>query len=110
MIRNRLRDRHEGNHPGYALACWLRDYKEQVFLFARDFTVDWTNDVSERGAKKAKRRQHASGYRHSLSALGRWCRLSSYLDSAAAHGTAALGAVRAVIGGKPWLPPLPAVS
>ena len=43
MIRNRLRDRHEGNHPGYALACWLRDYKEQVFLFARDFTVDWTN-------------------------------------------------------------------
>jgi hypothetical protein len=110
MIHNRLRDWHEGNHPGYALACWLRDYKEQVFLFTRDFTVDWTNNVSERGAKKAKRRQHVSGYWHSLSTLGRWCRLSSYLHSAAAHGTAALDAVRAAIEGKPWLPPLPAVS
>ena len=37
---NRHRDRHDGNHPGYALGCWLRDYKEQVFLFARDFMVD----------------------------------------------------------------------
>jgi hypothetical protein len=33
IIHNRLRDWHEGNHPGYALGCWLRDYKEQVFLF-----------------------------------------------------------------------------
>jgi hypothetical protein len=110
MIHNRCRDWHEGNHPGYALACWLRDYKEQVFLFTRDFSVDWTNNVSERGAKKAKRHQAVSGCWHSLATLGRWCRLSSYLDSAAAHGTAALDAVRAAIEGKPWLPPLPAVS
>ena len=110
MIHNRCRDWHEGNHPGYALACWLRDYKEQVFLFTRDFNVGWTNNVSERGAKKAKRHQAVSGYWHSLPMLSRWCRLSSYLDSAAAHGTAALEAVRAVIEGKPWLPPLPAVS
>jgi Transposase IS66 family len=110
MIHNRLRDWHEGNHPGYALACWLRDYKEQAFLFTRDFSVDWTNNVSERGAKKAKRRQAVSGYWHSLPTLGRWCRLSSYLDSAAAHGIAALDAIRAVIEGKPWLPPLPAIS
>jgi transposase len=110
MIHNRLRDWDTGNHPGYALACWLRDYKEQVFLFTRDFDVDWTNNVSERGAKKAKRHQAVSGCWHSLATLGRWCRLSSYLDSTAAHGTAALDAVRAVIEGKPWLPPLPAVS
>jgi transposase len=44
ITHNRLRDWHEGNHPGYALACWLRGYKEQVFLFTRDFAVDWTND------------------------------------------------------------------
>jgi transposase len=35
VIHNRLRDWHEGNHPGYALGCWLRGYKEQVFLFTR---------------------------------------------------------------------------
>ena len=44
IIHNRLRDWDTGNHPGYALGCWLRDYKEQVFLFTRDFAVDWTND------------------------------------------------------------------
>jgi hypothetical protein len=108
--RNRLRDWHDGNHPGYALACWLRDYKEQVFLFTRDFAVGWTNNVSERGAKKAKRHQAVSGYWHTLASLSRWCRIASYLDSAAAHGTTALDAVRAVIEGKPWLPPLPTIS
>ena len=36
IIHNRLRDWHDGNHPGYALGSWLRDYKEQVFLFTRE--------------------------------------------------------------------------
>jgi transposase len=110
MIHNRLRDWDTGNHPGYSLACWLREYKEQVFLFTRDFAVDWTNNVSERGAKAAKRHQAVSGYWHSLPTLARWCRLRSYLDSAAAHGITALDAVRAAIEGKPWLPPLPALA
>jgi transposase len=110
MIHNRLRDWHDGNHPGYALARWLRDYKEQVFLFTRDFAVDWTNNISERGAKAAKRHQAVSGYWHNLATLARWCRLRSYLDSAAAHGVTALDAVRAVIESKPWLPPLTAIS
>jgi transposase len=109
-IHNRLRDWHDGNHPGYSLATWLQQYKEQVFLFTRDFSVNWTNNVSERGAKAAKRHQAVSGYWHSLATLARWCRIRSYLDSAAAHGTTALDAVRAVIEGKPWLPPLPAAS
>ena len=110
MIHNRLRDWDTGNHPGYSLACWLREYKEQVFLFSRDFAVDWTTNVAERGAKAAKRHQAVSGYWHSLPTLARWCRLRSYLDSAAAHGVTALNAVRAAIEGRPWLPPLPAIS
>ncbi len=110
MIHNRLRDWDTGNHPGYSLACWLQEYREQVFLFTRDFAVSWTNNISERGAKAAKRHQAVSGYWHSLPTLARWCRLRSYLDSAAAHGIAALDAVRAAIEGKPWLPPLPALA
>ena len=47
---------------------------------------------------------------HTLATLGRWCRIKSYLDTAAAHGTGALDAVRAVIERKPWLPPLPAIN
>jgi transposase len=110
ITHNRLRDWHEGNHPGYALGCWLRGYKEQVFLFTRDFAVDWTNNVSERGAKAAKRHQAVSGYWHSLATLARWCRLRSYLDTAAAHGITALDAIRDALAGKPWLPPLPAAA
>jgi transposase len=108
ITHNRLRDWHEGNHPGYALGCWLRDYKEQVFLFTRDFAVDWTTNVAERGAKAAKRHQAVSGYWHTLATLARWCRIRSYLDSAAAHGITALDAIRDALTGKPWLPPLPA--
>ena len=111
IIHNRLRDWDGGgNHPGYALGTWLRDYREQVFLFTRNFAVSWTNNVSERGAKAAKRHQAVSGYWHSLATLARWCRLRSYLDSAAAHGVTALDAIRDAITGKPWLPPLPALG
>ena len=110
IIHNRLRDWHAGNHPGYALGCWLRDYKEQVFLFTRDFNVDWTNNVSERGAKAAKRHQAVSGYWHSLATLTRWCRIRSYLDSAAAHGITPLDAIRDALARNPWLPPLPAIT
>jgi transposase len=110
MTHNRLRDWDTGNHPGYALAAWLRAYREQVFLFTRNFAVDWTNNVSERGAKAAKRHQAVSGYWHSLATLARWCRIRSYLDSAAAHGITALDAIGDAITGKPWLPPLPALG
>jgi transposase len=111
IIHNRLRDWDGGgNHPGYALGTWLRDYKEQVFLFTRVFAVSWTNNVSERGAKAAKRHQAVSGYWHSLATLARWCRLRSYLDSAAAHGITALDAISSAIAGNPWLPPLPALA
>jgi hypothetical protein len=34
----------------------------------------------------------------------------SYVDSAAAHGITTLDAMRSAIAGKPWLPPLPAIS
>jgi hypothetical protein len=61
---NRLRDWDTGSHPGYSLARWLQDFKEQALLFTRDFTVQWTNNVSERGAKAAKRHQAVSGYWH----------------------------------------------
>ena len=108
ITHNRHRDWHDGNHPGYVLGCWLRDYAPQVWLFTREASVDWTNNVSEQGAKAAKRHQAVSGYWHNQRTLARWCRTRSYLDSAAAHGLTALEAVTAALTGKPWLP-LPAV-
>ena len=72
--------------------------------------MDWTTNVAERGAKAAKRHQAVSGYLHTLATLARWCRIRSYLDSAAAHGLTALEAITAALSGKPWLPAIPAAA
>jgi len=110
ITHNRLRDWHDGNHPGYALGCWLQQYKEQVWLFTREFAVEWTSNSAERAVRGPKRHQAVSGYWHTLATLARWCRIRSYLDSAANHGLRALDAIRAALEGKPWLPPLPALA
>jgi hypothetical protein len=104
ITHNRHRDWNEGNHPGYVLACWLRDYACQVWLFTREPAVDWTNNVSEQGVKADKRHQAVSGYWHTQETLARWCRTRSYLDSAAAYGRTALQAVTTALSGTPWLP------
>jgi hypothetical protein len=72
--------------------------------------VDWTNNISERGAKAAERHQAVSGYWHSLATLARWCRIRSYLDSAANHGLTALDAIRSALAGSPCLPASPAAA
>jgi transposase len=104
ITHNRHRDWHDGNHPGYALGCWLRDYKEQVWLFTTQSSVEWTNNCSEQAARTVKRHQAVSGYWHTPRTLARWCRIRSYLDSAANHGLTALDAITRALAGDPWLP------
>jgi transposase len=102
---NRLRDWDgDGNHPGYALGCWLRDHADQVWLFTTEFAVEWTSNSAERAVKGPKRHQAVSGYWHTQGTLARWCRIHSYLESAAGHGLTALDAISTALAGKPWLP------
>ena len=54
-----------------------------------------------------KRRQAVSGYWHTQRTLARWCRVRSYLDSAAAHGITALDAITTALAANPWLPTRP---
>jgi hypothetical protein len=42
-----------------------------------------------------------------LSTLARWCRIRSYLDSAANHGLTVLDAISAALAGEPGLPAVP---
>jgi transposase len=104
IIHNRHRDWHDGNHPGHVLGCWLQQYADQVWLFTREFDVEWTNNCSEQAVKAAKRHQAVSGYWHTNRTLGRWCRIRSYLDSAANHGLTALEAITRALASDPWLP------
>jgi transposase len=69
-----------------------------------------SNNASERAVKAPKRHQAVSGYWHSLATLARWCRIRSYLSSAASHGLSAIDAITAALEGKPWQPPLPAIT
>ena len=103
ITHNRRRDWHDGNHPGYALGCWPKQYADQVWLFTANLGVDWTNNC-EQAVKPAKRHQAVFGYWHTPRILGRWCRIRSYLDSAANHDLTALDAITRALAGDPWLP------
>jgi hypothetical protein len=104
ITTSRLRDWHKGNHPGYNLAKRLHDKAEQVWLFAREFQVPWTNNASEQALRGPKRHQAVSGYWHSTTTLADYCRVRSYLVSARGHGIRAIDAIHAALAGKPWLP------
>ena len=86
------------------------NFEDLILRFATRPDLDiLTNNASEHGTNTAKRHQAVSGCWHSL-APRPWCRLRSYLDSAAAHGISTLDAISSAIVGKPWLPPLPAIG
>jgi len=46
-----------GNHPGYVLGCWLRDYARQVRLLTSGPAVERANNASEQGAMAAAPRR-----------------------------------------------------
>jgi len=104
ITTNRHRDWHKGNHPGYNLARRLQDKAGQVWLFARNFKIPWTNNASEQAIKGPKRHQAVSGYWHTRATLADYCRVRSYLVSARGHGIHATDAIHAALAGKPWLP------
>jgi len=104
ITTSRLREWHKGRHPGYNLARRLHDKAGQVWLFARNFKIPWTNNAPEQALKGPKRHQAVSGYWHSTTTLADYCRVRSYLVSARGHGIRATDAIHAALAGKPWLP------
>ena len=64
ITHNRHRDWHDGNHPGYTLGCWLRDYKEQVWRKAgRPAGVLNAMSQGRDGRRAASDASRASRYR-----------------------------------------------
>jgi transposase len=104
ITTNRHRDWHKGNHPGYTLAQRLKDKAEQVWLFAKNFAIPWTNNASEQALRNPKRHQAVSGYWHSTNTLRADLRVRSYLASARGHGIRAIDAIHTALIGNPWLP------
>jgi len=97
-----------GNHPGYKLATRLADKADQVWLFTTVFSVPWTNNCSEQALKSPKLHQKVSGYWHTLTTLGKFCTVRSYLTSACNHGHRAIDTIHNALIGNPWMPPVAA--
>ncbi|MGH3627869.1 MAG: IS66 family transposase [Sciscionella sp.] len=104
ITTNRHRDWHKGNHPGYTLATRLKNKTEQVWLFARNFKIPWTNNASEQALRSPKRHQAVSGYWRTTNTLRNDLPIRSYLTSARGHGIRAIDAIHTALTANPWLP------
>jgi transposase len=94
----------KGNHPGLVLARRLKTKADQVWLFTTNPKIPWTNNASEQALKSPKLHQKVSGYWQNTLTLARYCRVRSYLVTAANHGLRAIDAIHAALSGRPWLP------
>jgi transposase len=104
ITTNRHRDWHKGNHPGFTLAQRLKDKAKQIWLFAKNFKIPWTNNASEQALRSPKRHQTVSGYWRTTNTLRNDLRIRSYLTSTRGHGIRAIDAIHHALTGNPWLP------
>jgi transposase len=104
VATNRHRDWHKGRHPGYTLARRLQARASQVWRFAIDFSVPFTNNPAEQPQRMVKLQMKIGGCWRSVRTATRYCRVRSYLDTARRHGIHPLDAIRDALAGNPWMP------
>lgn len=87
----------------------LEKYKENHLLFAWNFEVEFTNNMSERDLRKCKLRQKMSGGFRTDTGKMIYCRIMSVIETAKRKGEELLGHIKAIFQrGKMDLAPLPA--
>jgi transposase len=82
----------------------LRDYQQQVLLFARDLTVPFTNNQAERDLRMIKAQLKVSGGWRTQHGAQAWLRVRGYISTARKNGLHLITALRDAITGNPWLP------
>jgi len=107
IIHNRLRDWHDGNHPRLRAGLLAARVQGAGLPGHRRLRRGLDDQRLPARRQSVKRHQAVCGYWHCLTTLSRWCRVRSYLDSAANHGLTALDAVSTALAGQPWLPVIP---
>lgn len=104
-IRQNLDHRGRDKPPGLVLAERLIKKVDQFLYFLTDLRVPPTNNFSERALRRSKTQQKISGCRRSLRGLQAFCRIHSYLTTAANHDVRPIDALRAALTGQPWTLP-----
>ena len=77
----------------------LKTYETEVLRFAQDPDVSFTNNRAERDLRMSKVKQKVSGCFRTGTYAHAWCRISSYLQSAAAQGYNPLVAIQIALAG-----------
>ena len=88
----------------HALACRLRDRREDYLRFTADWRISADNNGSERDIRMAKLKQKVSGCLRTLTGARQFCAIRSYLSTAAKHGLQFFVALVMLTEGRPWMP------
>ena len=72
----------EGYREGFNLCTRMLEYMDSHLYFLSDKTVDWTNNISERGLRKFKRKQKQAVAFRSLSGVTDYCNVLSIIETA----------------------------
>jgi len=105
IATNAHRDWPSGRHPGYTLARRLQTRAAQVWRFAADFAVPFTNNPAEQPQRMVKLQMKIGGCWRSVRTAARYCLIRSYLGTARNHGIHPPDALRDAMAGNPWMPP-----
>jgi transposase len=90
--------------PEHNLLRRLRGFKEQILLFAHDFTVPFDNNLAERDLRMTKAKQKISGGFRSEEGAQAWCRLRGFISTARKNGLRVMEALAGAISGNAVFP------
>ena len=80
----------------------LDNFKENHLMFASDFSVDFTNNTSERGLRTVKRKVAVSFMFKNSNRMKDYAVILSYLESCHRHGISRYDASKRLASGNPF--------
>ena len=83
-------------HDGYNLCCRMLEYMDAHLYFLSHPEVDWSNNVSERGLRKFKRKQKQAVVFRSMAGMTLYCDALTIIETARIRGENPFETVRGV--------------
>ena len=80
----------------------LNNFKENHLMFAKDFSVEFTNNTSERGLRTVKRKIAVSFMFKNANRMKDYAMVLSYLETCHRHGISRYEASRRLVSGNPF--------
>lgn len=98
--QNKYTERRFAKRYEKTLLTRLRTYKDNHILFMRDFSVPFTNNMSERDLRKCKNKQKISGGFRSKRGKERYCNIMSIIESCKRQGINPFFGIQKVFAGE----------